>query len=646
MSSSSRNTESGDNAEIIYKTFENTCIGIALLDEAGNLIRSNQACLNIFGVPGTDQLRTYNLFRDPNLPADVGIRLPRGESTGYQTPFDFDRIKSCGLYQTSRYGTSYLDVSITPLIDAATGFLSGFLMQVQDISDHRKIEEHLASLTEELEIRVKRRTLDLEKLNLVLNDEIAQSRITREALRQSQSQLENLVNAMSEGVTLMDGTGNVIKANPAMCRILGRDLDSIEGHPYYELGRKLLRPDNTLLARENLPSTMVLNSRQSVRDFEIGLERDDGLLVWLRVNAVPLLDERGNLEGIVRTFYDITEQKRMQDNLKANEAHLRLMLNQLPCILWTTDEDLVYSLSLGAGLQIFNLYPNQIVGMSIFDYYNTSDPEFPAILAHRQAMSGQPACYELHWEEKTLSSYVEPLREANGQIIGVIGISFDITGKKQAEDALRSLSQRLVDVQENERRNIARELHDEIGQSLAALKFVLNQVSRSAAGIPLPSLNEAQTVVTELIRQVRDMSLKLRPSMLDDLGLLPTLLWYIENYAGQTHIKVGFEHSGLQRTFSPEINTAVYRIVQEALTNVSRHANTLDVNISIWADENKIALKIEDHGRGFTSSALHSSSSTGISNMRERVRLLEGELNIETVPGVGTCLEAEIPLKK
>jgi PAS domain S-box-containing protein len=624
--------------------FENTTIGIQTFDQAGKLITANKASLEIFGVSDISKISNYHLFSDPNITGNLKERLLKAESVGYEAPFDFNKIKATGIYETCKSGIVYLDILITPLSNEANE-ITGYLVQVQDVTERKKIEEYLAQSKDELELRVKQRTIELEKLNQALNYEITQGKEVREALRQSKSQLEHLINAMSEGVTLIDQKGMVIKANPAMCRITGKEISAIEGNLCTDLGKRVFDADNNTVRKEDLPVANVLKTRQPVYNFELGLERDNGSQVWIKVNAVPLINESGEVEGIVRTLHDVSEQKRMEDSLRKNEAHLRLMLNQIPCMLWTTDSQLIFNLSLGAGLKTFNLCPNQIVGMGIFDYYNTSDPDFYPILAHRQALAGQAATYELHWEGKILDCYVEPLKDNTGKIIGVIGISFDITDKKQAEEALRALSRRLVDVQENERRNIARELHDEIGQSLTALKLMMTQVARSGLDYSPSSLKESQEVVTELIRQVRDMSLSLRPSMLDDLGLLPTLLWYIERYTLQTKIKVGFEHCGLHNSFSPEINTAIYRIIQEALTNVARHANAKEVNITVWADDRNIALKIEDHGRGFTPSALYSSSSTGISGMRERVLLLNGKLDIKTIPGSGTCLEAEIPLK-
>jgi signal transduction histidine kinase len=161
-----------------------------------------------------------------------------------------------------------------------------------------------------------------------------------------------------------------------------------------------------------------------------------------------------------------------------------------------------------------------------------------------------------------------------------------------------------------------------------------------------PVLDEAQSVVTELIQQVREMSLALRPSMLDDLGLLPTLLWHIERYTNRSRIKVNFEHVGLQDSFSPDVNTAVYRIIQEALTNVARYAKVNEVNVRISKEDNAIHLTVEDQGRGFDLSRVSTKESAGISGMRERAQQLGGSLMIKTSPGNGTCLIAELPLTK
>jgi signal transduction histidine kinase len=215
-----------------------------------------------------------------------------------------------------------------------------------------------------------------------------------------------------------------------------------------------------------------------------------------------------------------------------------------------------------------------------------------------------------------------------------------------AEERTRALSSRLLNVQEEERRNIARELHDEIGQSLTGLKMLVTQASRSRSGNVNTILNETQDLLTELIRQVREMSLKLRPSMLDDLGLLPTLLWHFDRYTKQTNVQVSFEHSGLENNLEPDVKTAVYRIIQEALTNVARYSGMSEVSVQILADDGLMHLKIEDQGRGFDMAEIVSKASTGIGGMQERVQLLGGTFVIKTRPGEGTFLDIHIPLHK
>jgi signal transduction histidine kinase len=158
-------------------------------------------------------------------------------------------------------------------------------------------------------------------------------------------------------------------------------------------------------------------------------------------------------------------------------------------------------------------------------------------------------------------------------------------------------------------------------------------------------LDEAKGVVSELIRQVREMSLNLRPSMLDDLGLLPTLLWHFEKFSKQSGIKINFSHQGLDTKLTADINTAGYRIVQEALTNVARYAGVNEVKVQVRADEKSFYIEIEDRGSGFDPAKLAANTSTGISGMRERANLLGGKLNIETRPGQGTTLMVEIPLQ-
>jgi signal transduction histidine kinase/DNA-binding response OmpR family regulator len=211
---------------------------------------------------------------------------------------------------------------------------------------------------------------------------------------------------------------------------------------------------------------------------------------------------------------------------------------------------------------------------------------------------------------------------------------------------LRALSLRLVEVQEAERRHIARELHDEIGQTLTGLNLVLDMAARLPPDDAATNIQEAQVLVNKLLTQVRDLSLDLRPSMLDDLGLLPTLLWHFKRYTTQTNVQVSCEHTGIQgQHFAPEIETAAYRIIQEALTNVARHADTDQVTVQLWTTPETLNVQVKDCGKGFEPEiALIASESSGLTGMQERAVLLGGQLTVESDRDTGTCLTAQFPL--
>jgi len=322
---------------------------------------------------------------------------------------------------------------------------------------------------------------------------------------------------------------------------------------------------------------------------------------------------------------------------------LRLLLERVPCVLWTTDNDLRLTSSIGAGLAAMGHQANEIVGMTLFEYFHTEDEGFPAILAHHRALEGMGTTYELEWLGARLHCCVEPFKDTAGNMIGVAGVALDITRRSRAERDLQMLSRRLVESQENERRAIGRELHDEIGQYLTALKLLVDKALCSGGESRTMTLQEAQTLVAELMGQVRDLSLNLRPPMLDDLGLLAALLWHVERYTAQTHVKVKFEHSGLQKAFPAQVATAAYRIVQEALTNVARHARTDEVAVRLWADSSTLSIWIKDNGAGFDPAALVAGSSGGLNGMTERALMLGGRLTIDSAPGAGTSVIAELP---
>jgi PAS domain S-box-containing protein len=237
-----------------------------------------------------------------------------------------------------------------------------------------------------------------------------------------------------------------------------------------------------------------------------------------------------------------------------------------------------------------------------------------------------------------------PVSVPNGHI-AVFAMYRDITERKAAEAALQALSTRLLEVQENERRHLARELHDEIGQLLTGLRLLLRLNGDSPADALKARFEHARTIVDDLLGRVRRLSFDLRPADLDQLGLLPALLALFERYTAQTGVLVNFKHQGVEMRFAPEVETGAYRIVQEALTNAARHAGVAGVTVRVWTDAERLNLQIEDQGRGFDpEGALKAPRSSGLIGMQERITLLGGRMSIESSPGAGTTITAELPL--
>ncbi len=210
----------------------------------------------------------------------------------------------------------------------------------------------------------------------------------------------------------------------------------------------------------------------------------------------------------------------------------------------------------------------------------------------------------------------------------------------------QSFARKLVEVQEAERRFIARELHDEIGQLLTGLKISLEVAAQLPADALPARCVETRARVDELLAKVRGLSLDLRPQMLDELGLLPALELLFDRFTAQTQVAVNFKHVSLDQRLAPEVETAAYRVVQESLTNVARHAQVKKADVRLWMNDGALGIQVEDEGAGFDIETRKAAGSCGLSGMRERLVLLGGNLRIESSPGEGTCLIASLPVRK
>lgn len=245
------------------------------------------------------------------------------------------------------------------------------------------------------------------------------------------------------------------------------------------------------------------------------------------------------------------------------------------------------------------------------------------------------------------------------QLRGRVSVLTDITNRRQAEkelhrsrELLRKLSQHLQTIKEKESKRIAREIHDELGQQLTALKMDLSWISSKVEPVDedakkfLKKINAMSSLVDNTIQTVQKISAELRPGLLDDLGLVPALEWLAQEFENQTNVECRLQLHCEMVDLDPDCSTAIFRISQEALTNVYRHAKATKVNISLKEEDGNLILRIKDNGKGITADEVFGSTSLGLMGMRERVRPFGGAVNITGKPKKGTTLMVTLPVDR
>jgi PAS domain S-box-containing protein len=482
---------------------------------------------------------------------------------------------------------------------------------------------------------------------------------TLKALQESEHRYRLLAENVTDVIWIMDTNLKLSYISPSVTQMRGYSVEEVTSQKLEELFTPASLDVATRLIAEELGKGKRGESG-SVKLGTVALEmrRRDGSTIWTESRVTLIYDGEGRPEGLMGVTRDVTERKEMEAVLRESERRYRLLAENVTDVIWVTDLNWrrVYvspSASRLTGLPFDEHLTQRIQDVLTPASYETTMKAFKRQMAIEKKKTKEPQrswTLQLEMRRRDGSTvWTEDkmtfLRDPDGKAVSILGVTRDITERKHAEDALRALSCRLVEVQETERRQVARELHDHIGQELTGLKFLLEMTSRLPAHSLRGKLNEALASINELVERVQDLSLDLRPAMLDDLGLVPALLWHFERYQSQTGVRVIFSHRGIQRRLDAEIETAVYRIVQEALTNVARHAGVTEASVRLVVNRGLLSVHIEDLGTGFdVDKAMDNGTSSGLTGMHERAVLLGGQFKVHSSPSSGTRVVARFPL--
>lgn len=483
-------------------------------------------------------------------------------------------------------------------------------------------------------------------LSVVRN--ITDRKRAEEALRNNRMQLAGIIDSAMDGIISIDDRQRIVLMNPAAEQIfgysardaVGKTLDFLISGRFREEHQKHMRAFG-----ETRVTTQSMHGRGDLWGI-----RADGTQFPIEASISQVV-----LNG--RTFYtamvrDITKRKRAEEALRESEQRFRTMADTAPVMIWVSGVDKHCTYFNQRWLEFTGRTLEQELGYGWADGVHPDD--LPRCLGtYNEGFDlGQPFTMEYRLrradgEFRWVYDSGTPRLSVSGEFLGFIGSCIDITDRKRAEQALADLSGQLIRAREDERARIARDLHDDLSQRIALISVELEQVSQKPArdnGDLRTQLQQVIAEVGELSGEIRRMSHDLHPSRLVHLGLVATLSDLADETRKNHGIKVEFRPRDVPPALPGEVSLCLYRIAQECLNNVIKHSGAGEALVELIANGNEILLRVSDEGRGFEVGSARNHGGLGLLSMRERLRLVGGEIHINSHPDRGTQIEASVPL--
>ncbi len=471
------------------------------------------------------------------------------------------------------------------------------------------------------------------------------------ALRESEARYRLIAERVNDIVWQMDASLQFVYVSPAVERVLGYTPQEASGLHVIDL----LDQDG-LAQMQKIIQARLGREVEPIKPTEYRMKHKDGHWVDVEVVSSPLHGMEGHPMGFVGITRDITERKQFEEKM-------RLYMAMFEC----SKEAIAISDPQGRLLYInpaheklFGCSLAQAQQMNYRDFYpphsvDILDSQVVPALARGETWEGNIEAFDASGRLFPLWERADSLRDANGNVLYTFGFMHDITFYKQEEESLRAsreqlraLASRLEDAREVERAHIAREIHDEFGQSLTALKIDLVWLEKrlfKETGL-VDKVKNMIDLIDNTIQQMRHIATELRPGLLDDLGLVAAIEWQALDFAHRTGIDCLIDlDQGTQDMIDLDRNlaTAVFRIFQEALTNVARHAQASKVSVTLRQIKDVIILTVHDNGRGLPADAVTGPHALGLLGMQERASFWQGSVTFESESGQGTIVTLHVP---
>ncbi len=494
------------------------------------------------------------------------------------------------------------------------------------------------------------------------SEDIVKRRLAEEALRESERRYRHLYHNTPGMLHSVDPEGRLVSVSDYW-------LDSLGYRRHEVIGKRL--SDFLTQASRRYADEVVFPAfleKGYCRDVSYQFRKKDGQTIEVLLSAIAERDVAGKVQRSLSVLVDVTEQKRAEEELRVTREQLRRysedlerqvaertgvitgILRHTPSVVFLKDTQYRYVLVNSRFEQVFGMTEEQIRGKTDYEIFREDIAD--QFRANDRKVVAERRAYQIEERvphEDGMSVYLSakfPLYDEEGSVRSICGIATDITAIKKAQDQLRRLSGSIMAGQEKERTAIARELHDELGQVLTALKIDSVWLRERLKHVDAEAAKQAAAMcllIDKTIDDVRGIALRLRPGVLDDLGLIPALEWYIGDFERRTRICCDFQHADVPNVRNI-VATAAYRVAQEALTNAARHAHAARITVSLEVTDGILVLTVEDNGSGFNILELGDSEGLGIAGMRERAALVGGAMEIESRQAMGTRVVFNVPL--